>query len=416
LASATLKLDDNAGTAQHKPSVSLTLRELLANIIREEFETSLDWSRLYSLSWLYALSQNMGFLEKELYDSLKGIVLSLLGNERSYHIAIYEHESVVGLLFSLYHMAKKEENAVVTYSSKVLRDVEKLYWHEFDGEVMAFSRMLASAINVKDILIKLEKDIDNSLNTWLRNLDYESQKNMIYALFGFAYTSDKKLVEVIKSVKFYSPNSFLLQSIMDSDDIELIALTLYVLGKLAYDKKLSKMIGKNIVRNIRYKVIPMLGGVLERRISDAGLLSDVASVPRDLIAKIHLARIESGLDKPFMLSKYEWEVYQEVLKTFKRGYYRVHRQHLVVGLILNATLLFPLTIIILAPILPDLLGIASSILKYPYYEPIKWVSVIILNTLYGIDISLYRHGSIKGKYLLGVIEHIMDLRKLVKRG
>ena len=43
------------------------------------------------------------------------------------------------------------------------------------------------------------------------------------------------------------------------------------------------------------------------------------------------------------------------------------------------------------------------------------MSIAILNTLYGIDISLYRHGSIKKEYLLGAIKHIMDLPRLVKR-
>ena len=142
---------------QSKSLVGHVFSKLLANVIREELEAPLDWSRLYSLSWLYALSQNMGFQEKKLYDNMIRIVSVLLEDEKRYRIAIYEHEGVVGLLFSLYHMAKKREDNVITYSSRVLRDVEKLYWHGFNGEVMAFSRMLASTINIKDILTKLEK-------------------------------------------------------------------------------------------------------------------------------------------------------------------------------------------------------------------------------------------------------------------
>jgi len=107
---------------------------------------------------------------------------------------------------------------------------------------MLRSFILASSVKAKDILTSLEKDIDNSLNKWLKNLDYESQRNIVYMLFGFAYTSDMKLVEVIKSHKLHSLNSYLLQSVINSNDVELIALILYVFGKLAYgkNKKLRK--------------------------------------------------------------------------------------------------------------------------------------------------------------------------------
>ena len=142
---------------------------------------------------------------------------------------------------------------------------------------------------------------------------------------------------------------------------------------------------------------------------------DTKSLPPDLLAKIQLARIETGLDKPFMLSKYEWKMYQEVLKAFERGYYRVHRQHLMIGLILNATLLLPSLIAALALIFPDTLGIISSILKYLQYKPVGGLSLAILIALYVINISLYKHGSIKKEYLLGVIKHIMDLPRLMKR-
>ena len=412
MSSVTLERDSGNGVVQPKLLDSFVFNKLLASIIREELETALDWSILYSLAWLYSLSQNMGLQEGGLYDIIKRIVLSLLEDEKRYRIAVYDHEGAVGILFSLHHMAKRGEDNIITYSNKVLRDVEKLHWHGFDGEVMAFSYTLASLVKAKDISTKLEKDIDNSLNEWLKNLDYESQRNIVYILFGFAYTSDVRLVEVIKSLKLYSFNSYLLQSIINSSDVELIALTLYVLGKLAYgkNKKLRKMLGRNIVRNIRCRIIPTLGATLEKRIAELGLLSDLASVPRDLIAKIQLARIESGLDKPFMLSKYEWRAYQEALKVFKRGYYRVHRRHLIVGLVLNATLLPLSTIIVLVPILPDLLRIILT-----YYELIRWVSAVIISSILYINISLCTYGSIEG-VLRDIRRRIMDLlEQLVKR-
>lgn len=170
---------------------------------------------------------------------------------------------------------------------------------------------------------------------------------------------------MVKVIKLYSSNSPLLQSILNSSDAELIALTLYVFGKLAYDRKLRRKlkskVGVGATRSIKYKIIPMLGMTLEKRISETGLILDVASVPRGLIAKIQLARIESGLDKPFMLSKFEWKVYQETLKALRLGYHRVHRRHLLIGLILNGIFLLPSIINVLISLLPNSMTVASAI-------------------------------------------------------
>jgi len=392
--------------------------DTVAKVIRGELEGPLDWSRLYSLSWLYALARSMRLQEEEneLYSNLRNILLELLGDERRFRTAIYDHEGAAGILFSLYHIASRERDPDTVYT-KVLEAVEKLRWHEFDGEIMAFSYMLASRVGAGEHVSSLNKYIDDKLEYWSEHLDYESQRNIIYILFGFTYVSDEKLADIIKEFRLYSTSSDLLRKITNTYDVEPLALILFVLGRVAYSRKLrrivKKKIGKNAIKIIRYKVIPYIGNVFTNRTS---ILSDTKSLPPDLLAKIQLARIEAGLDKPFMLSKYEWKMYQEVLKASKRGYYRVHRKHLVIGLILNATLPLLSLIVALAPILPDTLGIIPSILKYPQYELVRWLSLTtILNILYGIDISLYRHGSIEKEYLLGVIKHIMDLPRLVKR-
>jgi len=100
LSSVTLERDSGNGVAQPKLLDSFVFNKLLASIIREELETALDWSILYSLAWLYSLSQNMGLQEGGLYDIIKRIVLSLLEDEKRYRIAVYDHEGAVGILFS----------------------------------------------------------------------------------------------------------------------------------------------------------------------------------------------------------------------------------------------------------------------------------------------------------------------------
>ena len=193
-------------------SVSDVFNDIIAKVIREELEEPLDWSRLYSLSWLYALARSMCLQEDELYSNLKNIVSALLGDEKRFRIAIYDHESAAGILFSLYHIADKERGSNQVFS-KVLEAVEKLRWHEFDGEIMAFSYMLASRIGAKEYVSSLNKHIDDNLRYWFKHLDYESQRNITYILFGFAYILDEKLADIIKEFKLYSINSDLLRKI-----------------------------------------------------------------------------------------------------------------------------------------------------------------------------------------------------------
>ena len=141
-------------------SADSLLSDIVAKVIREELEEPLDWSKLYSLSWLYALARSMRLQEDELYGNLKNIVSALLGDEKKFRIAIYDHEGATGILFSLYHIANKEGVSNQVFS-KVLETVKELQWHEFDGEIMAFSYMLASKVGAKEYVNDLGKFIDD---------------------------------------------------------------------------------------------------------------------------------------------------------------------------------------------------------------------------------------------------------------
>lgn len=410
------------GSSMRTSSADNSLNDIVAKAILRVLDEPLDWSKLYSLSWIYALAQSIYLQEDELYSNLKNAVLMLLDDEKKFRIAIYDHEGAVGILFSLYHIADRE-SITSQVVNKVLDAIEKLQWHEFDGEVMVFSYMLASKMKADEHVNNLKKYISNNLNNWFELLDYDSQKNSTYVLFGFAYILDDTLVDIIKEFKLYSDDSYLLRKIIDSYDVELIALILYVLGKLAYNNKLKrimkKKIGKNAIRIIRQKSIPFIGEVLTKRIYETYLQLgediDMKSLPLDLLAKIQLAKIESGLDKPFMLSKFEWKIYQETLKALERGYYRVRRHHLFICLILDSILSSILALIYLSPIFAT---IVTDISKYlPYNVDAKWViSSIILNLLYGINISLVNYGSIRKEYLLGIVKHLLiDIPKMVKK-
>lgn len=397
----------------------------LAEIIREELSKPLSESSLYSLSWLYALAQSIGLQNDVLYERMKERAVKLLKDERRYRIDIYDHENAVGILFSLYHIAVREGSEAVPYSNKILGDLKGLRWHEFDGEVMAFSYMLASAVGSRDMVDELWKEIEASLKTWSRDLDHRSMVNIAYTLFGLAYISDERIIKVVKDFELYSPKSHLLRRILISEDIELMALTLYSLGKLAYDRKLKRLKEehKEEIQSIRLEVIPMITnsyliplteGIASQEILKSPLgesPADIASIPRDLIAKIRLAMIESGLEEPFMLSKHEWEIYQEVIKAREEGYYSVHKLHLTVGLMLNIAipLVYVFLVLPFLQIMQGSLETAKGILKDLMQSLIYAMYGVPPNLLYGIDLSLITHGYIRKRYMLGVLKHIIDL-------
>ena len=389
----------------------------ITKAIRKQLEEGLSWKKLYSLSWLYALAQTLSFQKENIYNVMKNALISLLKSRENYVIALYDHESAVGIIFSLYHLA--DENNLNHSISEVLKSVEALRWHDYDSELMIFSYMLATKINAKEYANNLLNNIEECLDRWFQQLDYESQKSIAYVLFGLAYVSDEELIKMVKKFNLVTRDNIFLQRVMNGHDIENIALVLFALGKLAYNNKLSNKLkreaGEAALYTLRFEIIPQLGRILNIRIVEEGVLEDFQYVPAELLAKIQLARIESGLEKPFILSKYEWEVYQEVLKAVKEGFFKVNRQHLVISLILTATI--PLLTIILqvAPLYHLLILELNKII--PGYAEIipKIIAFLLFNELYGINLSLWKNGVIKKEFLLGILKHFFfDLINFLK--
>ncbi len=340
-----------------------------------------DPSSLYMLAWLYSLYQELGFREEEWFDRMKVAVLDLLEDNKRYKIVISSHKSAAGLLFSLYHLASKREN-IREYSLRVLNDIKDLNWHEFDGEIMAYSYMLAKAVRTSEILEELGRNIDNKVREWLGSPAKTPQKirDIIYIFFTYLYILDEKLVEVLEILKQHK--QVLLQIILNSEDVEIIALALYVLARIAYNKRLKQLFKKRELKTyleIREDIFK-LSNVLNTFIKlNKESLRNMA--PKDLLAKIELAMLESGLDKPYVLSKYERKRYQEIRRSLESGYMMVNRKHLLCIIILNVLILLIIT---------TLGGI--------------WLAIDLVRALASINvlisIFIYTHGSINLKQLL----------------
>ncbi len=147
------------------------------------------------------------------------------------------------------------------------------------------------------------------------------------------------------------------------------------------------------------------------------MLEDLQHAPPELLAKIQLARIESGLEKPFMLSKYEWEIYQEVLKSAKEGVFGVNRKHLALNLILTAVIPSLIIVLLATPLYHLLIFELNKIIPGYAENVLKIIAFLLFNELYGINLSLWRNGFIRKEYLLGVLKHIpFDVINRLKKG
>ena len=406
-------------TEIRNPALESNMLNGITKAIREQLEEGPNWKKLYSISWLYVLAQSLSFQKDNIYNLMRNAVLSLLKSRENYIIALYDHESAVGIIFSLYHLA--DENNLGLSISEVLKNIEALRWHDYDSELMIFSYMLAIKINAKEYANNLLKNIKEHLDRWFQELDYESQKSIAYALFGFAYASDKELIKIVKKFNLITKDNMFLQRLMNGHDVENIALVLFTFGKLAYNKKLFKKLkheaGMLALNTLRFEIIPQLGRILDIRISEEGMLEDLQHAPPELLAKIQLARIESGLEKPFMLSKYEWEIYQEVLKSAKEGFFGVNRKHLALNLILTAVIPSLIIVLLATPLYHLLIFELNKIIPGYAESVLKIIAFLLFNELYGINLSLWRNGFIRKEYLLGVLKHIpFDVINRLKRG
>jgi hypothetical protein len=313
----------------------------------------------------------------------------LVEKKENYKNSLYDHEDIVGLLFSLYHMIDEKE-AYEKVSNDILEDIKKLKWHEYDGEVMIFSYMLAHKLNNKDYISVLKKNIEECLEKWLNSPDYDFQRQIIFVLFGLAYLSDGLLIDFVKKYRANPNFKVILHKIFDYQDIESIALILYILGRL-------KEIGKDIYKDIYKKeLIPEFEfGNFLRSIEQS---LEISSMPLDLLAKIKLAKVESGLDKPFVISKYEEQVYQQVKNMIKEEKFVVIYKHLLLTIVID--IFVPLVLFLFYLYFPNIqIGIL----------PTKdMLTMVVIYFLINVNYSLLTLGSLKWKKVfIGFLSKIL---------
>ena len=396
--------------------------EVIDRIINEEAISETKNVGLYVLSWLFALMKAIGAPQEKLYNILKGAVFSLLSNKKVFKYALYERESAAGIMFALSHLLEYEYKTYEEYSRIVLDKIRELRWHDFDGEILAFSFILSNSLGDTNYVSVIRNEINENMEKWIRILDYDSLRNIIYVSFGYAYREHKDLIDIVGKTGIYDSKSRIITELINTGDAELIALLLYVLGKLVYSKRLSKELSKDkhedLSFRIRHDVIPDIGRSLISIIRESGFLNkdNLESVPQDFYIKIKLALIESGLDKPFMLSKYEWEIYNEVKNWVREGYHAVYKRDLLITIVVDTVA--PLFIIKGLPLIATTLNeLFSNVLNVTVSESSIFYTLlaVLVNLIGGMNLSIWKNGTIEKKYLSGILKYIADfLGKLGK--
>ena len=388
--------------------------------------------KLYDLAWVYSVYSALELSSIELLDKMREILKNLISNEFEFYNVLYDSQGSVGLLFSLYHLLDRnnEGSDFRDLAKQALRELEQLQWHENDGEVLAFSYLLSTRLG-EDFESKISSIIDRMIDIWIRSSSYHDLQNLSYVAFSYSYAKNgEKLLSLIDKMGLTSRSSLILRRLLDIADPEILALILYALSTLAYEDIVPRKIKENpgngegvkLIEYLRLELIPDLGRHLDVILKGLNLEDNPQVVPPSFIAKIRLAKIQSGLDKPFILSRYEWRAYKQIRIWMLKGHLKVKQTHLLITFLVDA--LLPLGIIhVLYPLYTRLSEIITQAATAgPPANAISWTIFILLvfapiDFLVGLNIEILREGEITRNVLLRAFTAIgRELYKAIRKG
>jgi|GEM_PF-2058741 len=388
--------------------------------------------KLYDLAWVYSVYSALELSGIELLDKMREILKSLISNEFEFYNVLYDSQGSVGLLFSLYHLLDRnnEGSDFRDLAKRALRELGQLQWHENDGEILAFSYLLSTRLG-EDFESKISSIINKMINIWISSSSYYDLQNLAYTAFSYSYAKKgEKLFSLIVKMGLTSKSSLMLRRFLDIADPEILALILYALSTLAYEDIVPRKIkektdsdeDEKLIEHLRLELIPDLGRHLDVVIKGLNLEDNPQIVPPNFIAKIRLAKIQSGLDKPFVLSRYEWRVYKQIRVWMLKGYSKVKQTHLLITFLVDA--LLPLGIVyVLYPLYTRLSELVSQTATAgPPENIISWTVFVLLvlapiDFLIGLNIEILREGEITRNALLRAFTALLrELHNAIRKG
>lgn len=388
--------------------------------------------KLYDLAWVYSVYSALELSGIELLDKMREILKSLISNEFEFYNVLYDSQGSVGLLFSLYHLLDRnnEDSDFIDLAKRALRELEQLQWHENDGEVLAFTYLLSTRLG-KEFESKISSILDRVIDVWIRSSSYHDFQNLAHVAFSYSYAKNgEKLLSLIVKMGLTSRSSLILRRLLEIADPEILALILYALSTLAYEDIVPRKIKEDpgngesvkLIEYLRLELIPDMGRHLDVVLKGLNLEDNPQVVPPSFIAKIRLAKIQSGLDKPFILSRYEWRVYKQIRIWMLKGYSKVKQTHLLITFLVDALLPFGI-IHILYPLYAKISElIIQTTTPGLLVNILLGIALILLvltpiDFLIGLNIEILKEGEITRKVLLRVFTELWrELHNAIRRG
>jgi len=369
--------------------------------------------RLYDYAWVYSVYIALELSGNEILDKIRQILRSLLSNESEFYNVLYDSQGSAGLLFSLYHLLaldrEKGNNDFRYLARRALMELKQLQWHDNDGKILAFSLLLSTKLD-GDTENEVKSIIDKLVDEWIDDSSYYALQNLAYLAFSYSYArKGEELFSLLVKMGLIEESSLMLKRILNISDPELLALVLYALGTLAYEDIIHRKIkersdsaaDKRLINHLRLEKIPDLARNLDVVIKGLNIGDNHQSVPPNLIAKIHLAKIQSGLDSPFFLSRYEWRVYNQIRIWLVKGYLKVKQTHLLITFLVDA--LIPIVIIhVLYPLYDRLITQTPTL--GPLADVLLWLLLIFIPIIFSINLNLVilKEGEITKRNILWI--------------
>lgn len=394
-----------------------TLRKIIEIKCLEEIS-------LYDKGWIAVYFLETENENLEFFKSLKNEIVDILTNKEKVSKVFLNLEEIIGLflgVYSLLRLKKFNEEFIIT-TKGLIEHLKKLEWLEYDGELIFSISLLQTNMDLK---LNLKEIFEKSFERNANNIDKLRAK--IYAFLTFSQRKFRKT--------YYEVVEDLLKELTTKKTIEMIKSdielsTLFGIGLtnlLEYDRfngkikeirdELFKASYLEIVKLIENpqlitKIIEIASLMRETgkvkidreledivKISNKELKINLEKLPSpslklDLLSKFLILGSKAGFDKPYFLSKKEYDVYLQIKNEIK-GYRRIRKRELVALLFCLDCFIWGFTVYTLTQFQPIFHAIIYSIPLIP--------------VLYGISYQVYRKGHISLK------EMWEELLKLLRR-
>lgn len=391
---------------------------------------------LYDKGWMAFYSFETQKENFEFFKQLEIEIEDILTSEGKISTLFFSLDNTIGLMLGIYSLLLLDQldKKFIPTIKKIIRDLEEREWLDYDEELIFSISVLHSHLNLN---INLKEIFENAIeqhDNFTSNVRKNEIRAKVFALLAFSleeqlrkeYDEDikillddlltKKCKETISSdIELSIIFSLGLTCLLENDYLNDADAKEYrdVLFKFSYSELIKLTENLQLVRSIidnasllketgRIRINEELKSII--KVCDDELRIDLKKFPSpslnsDLISKFLILAWKAGFDKPYFLSKKEYDVYLQIKNEVKM-YRRVRKVELISLMIISGffSLIFSIYLLMQINVINQLM-------------PIILFSLSIVAVQYMIFSQIYKKGHISikeiweklWKELLGII-------------